>query len=130
MQHPAAARLVPALDALLVVGTGALQLSAWKARQLTCCRTVLPGGEPLKAGARDAWRCGVRLGIACARCCGNLMVILLVIGVMDLRAMAVVAAAITIERLAPSGQLAAREIGWIVVAAGLILLARATGLAA
>jgi hypothetical protein len=32
------------------------------------------------------------------------MAILLVIGVMDLRAMAVVAAAITVERLAPAGE--------------------------
>jgi predicted metal-binding membrane protein len=125
MEQPAVARLVPVLVGLLVVGAGAFQFSAWKARQLTCCRTVLAGGEPLKAGARIAWRCGIRLGITCARCCSNLMSILLVLGAMDLRVMAAVAAAITIERLAPSGQLAARAIGWIVVAAGLILLARA-----
>jgi uncharacterized protein (DUF433 family) len=49
-------------------------------------------------------------------------------GVMDLRAMAVVAAAITVERLAPAGERVAHAIGAVVVGAGLFLIARATGL--
>ncbi|TMB15723.1 MAG: DUF2182 domain-containing protein [Deltaproteobacteria bacterium] len=64
----------------------------------------------------------VRLGVL-----GSLGV-LLVIGVMDLRAMAVVAAAITVERLAPAGERVARAIGAVVVGAGLFLIARAAGL--
>jgi len=48
-----------------------------------------------------------------------------VIGVMDLRTMAVVAVAITLERLAPAGQRVARLIGAIVVAGGLWLIVRA-----
>jgi predicted metal-binding membrane protein len=56
------------------------------------------------------------------------MVILLVLGVMDLRAMAVVTAAITAERLAPAGERVARAIGAVVVGAGLFLIARAAGL--
>jgi predicted metal-binding membrane protein len=56
------------------------------------------------------------------------MAILLVVGVMDLRAMAVVAAAITVERLAPAGERVAQAIGAVVVAAGLFLIARAAGL--
>jgi predicted metal-binding membrane protein len=56
------------------------------------------------------------------------MVILLVIGVMDLRAMAVVAAAITVERLAPTGERVARITGAVAVGAGLFLIARAAGL--
>jgi len=57
------------------------------------------------------------------------MAILLVIGVMDLRAMAVVAAANTVERLAPAGARIARAIGAVAVGAGLVLIARAAGLA-
>lgn len=53
---------------------------------------------------------------------------LLVAGVMDLRAMAVVAAAITVERLAPSGERMARATGAVVIAAGLFLILRAIGL--
>jgi predicted metal-binding membrane protein len=55
------------------------------------------------------------------------MAVLLVIGVMDLRAMVVVAAAITVERLAPAGERVARATGVIVVGAGLLLIARAGG---
>jgi predicted metal-binding membrane protein len=42
--------------------------------------------------------------------------------------MAVVAAAVTVERLAPPGERAARAIGAVVVGAGLWLIARAAGL--
>ena len=56
------------------------------------------------------------------------MAILLVIGVMDLGAMAIVAAAITVERLAPAGERVARAIGAAVVRAGLLLIARSAGL--
>ena len=47
---------------------------------------------------------------------------------MDLRAKAVVVAAITIERLAPAGEQVARATGFIAVAVGLFLIARAPGL--
>jgi predicted metal-binding membrane protein len=56
------------------------------------------------------------------------MAILLAIGVMDLRAMAVVTAAITIERVAPDGERVARVIGAVAVGAGLFLIARAAGI--
>jgi predicted metal-binding membrane protein len=46
---------------------------------------------------------------------------------MELRAMAVVTAAITVERLAPSGTRMARALGAVIVAAGLIMIARAAG---
>jgi predicted metal-binding membrane protein len=53
------------------------------------------------------------------------MAILLAIGVMDLRAMARVAAAITFERLAPAGEGVARAIGIVVMGAGWVLIVRA-----
>jgi predicted metal-binding membrane protein len=56
------------------------------------------------------------------------MVVLLAIGVMDLHALAVVGAAITVERLAPAGERVARAIGPVAVGAGLLLIARAAGL--
>ena len=42
--------------------------------------------------------------------------------------MAVVAAAITVERLAPAGERVALAIGVVVVGAGLLLIARTAGL--
>jgi predicted metal-binding membrane protein len=78
--------------------------------------------------AGTAWRHGLRLGRHCSYCCSGLTAILLVNGVMDLRAMAVVTAAITVERLAPAGERVARAIGAAIVGAGLLLIARAAGL--
>jgi predicted metal-binding membrane protein len=46
---------------------------------------------------------------------------------MDLRVMAAVTVAITIERLAPAGEGVARVIGLILIVAGVILLARSAG---
>ena len=128
MQQPALARAVPIAIAAVVLGAGLLQLTAWKAHCLDCCREVPSRGRVLPANSRTAWRHGVRLGLDCSRCCVGLMAILLVTGVMDLRAMAVVGAAITAERLAPSGERVARAIGVAGIAAGLVLMARATGL--
>jgi predicted metal-binding membrane protein len=128
MQHPALSRAVPLAVGVVILMAGAIQFTAWKARHLICCR-VAPGEHAtLAPDAGTAWRHGLRLGFHCSFCCAGLMLILLVIGVMDLRVMAVVTAAITLERLSPAGQQAARAIGAVVVSLGLLLLARAAGL--
>jgi predicted metal-binding membrane protein len=128
MQYPALARVVPIAIGGVVLIAGALQFTAWKARHLACCREAPGRGRTLPSDARTAWRHGLRLGLHCNYCCAGLTTVLLVIGVMDLRAMAVVAAAITIERLAPAGERVARAIGAVVVGAGLLLIVRAVGL--
>jgi len=128
MQLPALARAVPIAVGVAVLIAGTLQFTAWKTHHLACCRGAVGHGRALPADAGTAWRHGLRLGLNCSYCCAGLMAILLVIGVMDLRAMAVVAAAITVERLAPAGEHVARAIGAVVVWAGLFLIARAVGL--
>ena len=128
MQKPALARAVPIAVGVVVLIAGAIQFTAWKARHLACCRETPGGGRTLPADAGTAWRHGLRLGLHCSYCCAGLMAILLVIGVMDLRAMAAVAAAITVERLAPAGERAARAIGAVIVGLGLLVIARAAGL--
>jgi predicted metal-binding membrane protein len=128
MQQPALARAVPIAAGVVVLIAGAFQFTTWKARHLACCREIPERGPALRADAGTAWRYGLRLGLHCIYCCAGLMAILLVIGVMDLRAMAVVAAAITVERLAPAGEHVARAIGVIVVGRGVFLIARAGGL--
>jgi predicted metal-binding membrane protein len=125
MRLPALARSVPIAAAAVVLIAGALQFTAWKARQLACCREAPGRCQPLPADAGTAWRHGLRLGLRCSACCAGLTAILLVIGVMDLRAMAVVTAAISAERLAPAGECVARAIGAGAVAAGLLMMARA-----
>jgi len=77
------ARAVPIAVGVVVLIAGSLQLTAWKARHLACCREAPGRGRTLPAGAATAWRHGLRLGLHCSHCCAGLMVILLVIGVME-----------------------------------------------
>jgi predicted metal-binding membrane protein len=128
MEEPALASAVPIAVGVVILLAGSLQLTAWKAHHLACCREAPGRGGALPADAGTAWRYGLHLGLHCTRCCIGLIAILLVIGVMDLRAMAVVAAAITVERLAPAGERVARATGAVVAGAGLFLMARAAGL--
>jgi Predicted metal-binding integral membrane protein len=123
MRLPALSRAVPIAVGAVVLIAGALQFTAWKAHHLACCRQAPRGSRTLPADAGSAWRLGMRLGLHCGGCCAGLTAILLVIGVMDLRAMAAITAAITAERLAPASAQIARAIGAIVVVAGLFLIA-------
>jgi predicted metal-binding membrane protein len=128
MRQPALARAVPIAAGGVVLIAGILQLTAWKARHLACCREAPGCGRTLPADSGTAWRHGLRLGLHCGHCCAGPMAILLTVGVMDLRAMAVVTAAITVERLAPAGEGVARALGVVAIGAGLFLIARAVGL--
>ena len=123
MQRPALARGVPIAAGLVVMIAGALQFTAWKTRRLKCCRSALACCLPAESGT--AWQHGLRLGFNCVQCCAGFTGALLVLGVMDLRAMVVVTLAITAERLAPSGEHVARVIGAFVIAGGIWMTARA-----
>jgi predicted metal-binding membrane protein len=121
MWWPVLARAVPVLTGLVVIVAGVLQFSAWKARALACCRSAgvarMPGVDALAA-----WRHGMQSGLHCVRCCAGMTAILLVVGVMDLRAMALVTVAITAERLAPAGERIARFTGAAAVIMGTFLI--------
>jgi len=123
MQYAALSRAVPIAVGAIVLIAGACQFTAWKAHHLACWRD-----RALLTDAGTAWRHGVRLGLHCGYSSAGLTAILLVMGVMDLRVMAVVTTAITAERLAPAGERVARAIGGIAMCAGVLLLARAAGL--
>jgi predicted metal-binding membrane protein len=128
MEQPALARTVPMVVGVVVLIAGALQFTRWKAHHLACCRNVPERGRRLSPNARTAWRLGLRLGVHCSCCSAGLVAILMVAGVMDLRAMAVVAVATTVERLAPAGERVARAIGVVAVGAGVVLIARAAAI--
>lgn len=128
MRRAALAQAVPIAAGIVVVMAGAVQFTAWKQRHLACWRAGSGQEGTGFGGGSAAFGYGMRLGVRCLHCCGNLMVILLVGGVMDLRVMAALTAAISIERLAPAGGRAARATGAVAVAAGLILAGRAAGL--
>jgi len=127
MEQPTLARAVPIAAGAIVLIAGFLQLTTWKARHLACCRAAPARGLTPAGDAGTAWRYGLRLGLHCSRSCAGLTAILLVIGVMDLRVMALVTTAITAERLAPGGERVARAIGVVAIGAGVCLIARAIG---
>ncbi len=122
---PAVARCAPLAAGVLIVIAGTLQFTSWKAHYLACCRGGPRHERGMAADAGAAWRYGLQCGRHCSYCCAGFTVILLALGIMDLRAMALVTLAITAERLAPSGQLVARGIGIAAVATGLMLVVRA-----
>jgi len=128
MQHAALARVVPVAAGFIVLIAGALQFTPWKARHLACCRQGAPHGDTTTVTAGTAWRYGLRLGRHCSCCCFGMTAILLTGGVMNMGTMAVVTAAVTVERLAPAGERIARALGFVIVGAGLCLIARASKL--
>jgi predicted metal-binding membrane protein len=124
MMRPALARMTPLALGLVVLIAGLLQFTAWKSRQLACCRAT--PAQDLRADSRTAFRHGLLLGIRCIRCCLGPTAIRLGLGVMDLRAMAIVTAAIAVERLSPAGHRLAHLTGALAALAGLWLIVLAT----
>jgi predicted metal-binding membrane protein len=127
-RESALARVAPIAGGGVVMLAGLLQLTEWKSRQLALCREAPSRAHGLPADLRAAWRHGICLGLHCCGSCAPLTAVLLVVGMMDLRVMTAITAAITAERLAPSGVRIARAIGDAVVVAGLVLMAIAVGL--
>jgi predicted metal-binding membrane protein len=119
---------VPFAAGVAILIAGVFQFTPWKGRYLARCREIPGRGRigastsALPGDAATAWRHGLRLGLHCSYACAGPMLILLVLGVMDLHVMAIVTAAITLERFASSGQAVARAIGVVTVAAGLFLM--------
>jgi predicted metal-binding membrane protein len=112
--------MTPLALGLVVLIAGLLQFTAWKSRHLACCRAT--PAQNLRADSGTAFRHGLLLGMRCIRCCLGPTAILLGLGVMDLRAMAVVTVAIGLERLTPAGHRLAHLTGAFAAAMGLWLI--------
>jgi predicted metal-binding membrane protein len=119
LERPTLARATPLAMGVVLMLAGALQCTACKARQLAHCRHWPAGVDVLPSHSFRAWRAGLRLGCLCVASCAGPTAILLVGGVMNLRVMAVVTAAITAERLSFRGDRVARAIGVLALVAGL-----------
>ena len=122
---PALAHSAPFAVGAVVLIAGATQFTDWKTRQLACCRTAPWHGGSICGKADAPLRHGLHFGVRCVRCCAGLTATLLVMGVMDLQPMLLVTAAVTAERVALGGRRIARATGAILVAVGLLLIARA-----
>ena len=131
MRWPSLARFVPAAGGAALLLAGWLQLTSWKTRTLLACRedtACAPSAgtsRAVMAGRSGGFfREGIRLGARCVRCCAGYTLALFAAGVMDLRVMAAVGAAITAERFAPRPVRVARIAGLLLVACGAVSLVR------
>ncbi len=118
----ALANVAPVVAGMIVVASGALQFTGWKARQLECCQLGAGHGGTQIIGAGAALRRGLRLGLHCSCSCAGYTAALLVVGDMSVRAMLIATVAITLERLAPGGVRIARLFGGVAVCAGVYLM--------
>jgi predicted metal-binding membrane protein len=121
LRWPRLAGVMPFVAGLVVIAAGLFQMSRWKLALLGHCRQVSSRGN----GPAAAMGQGARLGLACCASCAGLTALLLIGGAMDLRAMVVVALAITAERLASAGERVARAVGALMLGAGMVQLAQA-----
>jgi len=123
MHSPTLTRSVPLIAGAVLLLAGGFQLTPWKARQLCLCRGEANCESTPCPDARTALRYGLRLGMHCLLCCLGLMMVLLAVGVMNLGAMIVITAAITVERLSPSPTLVARTLGVVMITGGVFVIA-------
>jgi predicted metal-binding membrane protein len=117
-------RCVPFATGILLLLAGSFQLTPWKARRLLYCRHT-PVYALASCNSAAAWKYGLRLGVECSLCCAGLMILLIVTDVMSLLNMALVTVAVTAERLADNPERTARVIGVVILAFGLLVVARA-----
>src|SRR5262249_24617625 len=108
-----------AFGGVLLFAAGAFQLTPLKYACLTRCRSPLGFllGE-WREGRRGAFVMGLRHGAYCVGCCGALMALLFVAGVMNLLWVAAIAAFALVEKVLPHGQVVSRLSGGALVGAG------------
>ena len=111
-----------AVAGFLLVGAGLYQLSPVKAACLRHCRNPLTYFlTRWRDGPRGALGMGWGHGLYCLGCCWALMALALALGVMDLLWMAVLAAVVCVENLAPGGAVAGRVAGVGLVVWGVVV---------
>jgi predicted metal-binding membrane protein len=114
-----------ALSGALVLTAGAYQLTPAKRSCLTNCRTPAAFlARYYRPGSGAALRLGMRHGCYCVGCCWALMLLLFVAGVMNLAAIAAIAVFVLLEKLMPLGAQGGRLSGLLLIACGVLLLAR------
>ena len=110
------------LGALLVALAGIYQLTPLKDACLRRCRSPAEFlSSHWRRGNAGAFRMGVDHGVYCLGCCWLLMGLLFVVGVMNLVWVAVIAAFVLLEKLAPYGETTAKINGVALLAFALFL---------
>lgn len=123
---PAMASSSGRLSGAILLAAGAYQLTSWKAKCLTHCRSPL--GFLMSNwhdGATGAFQMGFRHGVFCLGCCWAIMCLLFVVGVMNLVWIAVMTIFVLIEKVGPAGTFVARLAGAAMVLLGIAILLEA-----
>lgn len=116
---PQLASTSPILGGVLLLASGIYQWSHLKYACLSKCRTPLGFiMSEWREGKNGAFVMGLRHGVFCLGCCWVLMSLLFVLGVMNLLWIAVLAAFVLLEKVAPKGLLVSRITGVVLVLAG------------
>ena len=120
MLSPTMAASSPRLAGVILITAGAYQLTPWKGRCLTHCRSPL--GFVMthwRDGKLGALRMGFGHGAYCLGCCWALMCVLFVVGVMNLIWVAALTGFVLLEKVGPAGAIVARIAGAAMVALGI-----------
>jgi predicted metal-binding membrane protein len=117
-------RCISITTGLIVTAAGCIQVSNYKMNHLRRCRVV--SYRALPSAAWGATEHGIGLGLACFRTCFNLMAVLLAAGVMNLKAMVALTAAIGIERIRSIPVFAARLTGAVIIVIGMFMIVHAS----
>lgn len=115
----------PLLAGGLLIAAGVFQWTPLKRACLAACRSPLSFlMTDWREGRAGALVMGLRHGLYCLGCCWALMALLFVAGVMNLLWVAAIAVAVLVEKVVPRGALVGRLAGVVLVAAGMLLVAR------
>ena len=112
------------LSGAILIAAGIYQLTPWKSKCLTHCRSPL--GFLMSCwrdGRLGAFRMGVRHGTFCLGCCWALMCVLFVVGVMNLIWVAALTVFVLVEKIGPRGAIVARVAGAALVVMGIVAIA-------
>ena len=123
MLSSAMAASSPHVAGAILMAAGAYQLTPWKSKCLTHCRSPLGF---LMTNWRDgkfgAFQMGLRHGVYCLGCCWALMCVLFVVGVMNLLWVAALTGFVLLEKIGPTGVIIARVAGAAMVLVGTVAI--------
>jgi len=123
MLSPEMASASGRLSGAILLVAGAYQLTSWKNKCLTHCRSPL--GFLMtnwRDGIAGAFQMGVRHGVDCLGCCWALMCVLFVVGVMNLIWVAALTIFVLLEKVGPAGAMIARVAGAMMVVFGIVAI--------
>jgi predicted metal-binding membrane protein len=117
------------LSCVVLVSVGIYQLSPLKHRCLKHCRGPVEFlTRHSRPGAWGAWVMGLEHGAWCVGCCGLLMALLFVGGVMNLVWIALITLLVLVEKLVPRGMAVGRVAGALLIIWGVVTPAAAAAM--